>query len=151
MAVPQALGIVATALAASVAGQQSSTVALSSHRASARPVVLTLRLHYEMQCGWPGPGPLTIRLPEAMAVPSVVRPAAIQINGNAAKRVGGSGHQIVLDLPPRPPILCDAIAPGTLVVRFTTGARLGNPKRAGTYTLRATKGSLAFSAPVPIR
>ena len=32
------------------------TVAVSTARAAARPVVLTLRLHYEMQCGWPGAG-----------------------------------------------------------------------------------------------
>jgi hypothetical protein len=149
MPIVLAAGIVAAALAAAFAGP-SATVTLSSNRAATRPVQLTLKLHYEMQCSWPGQGPLTLRLPGAMTVPTTIPPAAILIDGDAAKHVGGSGHRIVLNLPPRPQILCDAIAPGTLVVRFTAAARLGNPKLAGSYRVRATKGSLAFSAPLQI-
>ncbi|HKB93571.1 MAG TPA: hypothetical protein VKC62_04980, partial [Gaiellaceae bacterium] len=61
------------------------------------------------------------------------------------------GHRIVLGLPPRPQILCDAIAPGTLTVAFTRAARLGNPKLPGTYRLRITKGTLEFQASLIIR
>ena len=40
--------------------------------------------------------------------------------------------------------MCDAIGPGTLTVSFTRAARLGNPKAAGSYVLRATHGSDRF-------
>jgi hypothetical protein len=148
----QALGVAAAlAASSSAAGTGSATVDLSSHRAGARPVALTLRLHYQMQCGWPGPGPLTIHFPTQMTVPPAIAPAAILINGNTAGRIGGGGHRIALDLPPRPQILCDAIAPGTLTVRFTGAARLGNPTTPGTYRLHATKAALAFAATLRIR
>jgi hypothetical protein len=129
----------------------SATVVLSTYRAGARPVAVTVRLRYEMQCGWPGPGPLTIRLPAAMPVPLAIPPAAVLIDGKPAKRVGGSGHGIVLDLPPRSQILCDVIAPGTLTIALTRAATLENPKTPGAYRLHATKGSLAFVATLTIR
>jgi hypothetical protein len=128
----------------------SATVALSTHRAGARPVALTLRLRFEMQCAWPGTGPLTIRLPAAMSVPLRIAPATVLIAGKPAMRVGHSGHRVVLGLPPRPQILCDAIAPGTLTITFTRAARLGNPKLADIYRLAATKGSLEFRATLTI-
>jgi len=76
---------------------------------------------------------------------------ALLIDGRPAKRVRYSGHRVVLGLPPRPRILCDSIAHGTLTITFTRAARLGNPKSPGRYRLRATKASFAFLAMLTIR
>jgi len=65
--------------------------------------------------------------------------------------MAGHGHRVVLDLPPRPQILCDAIAAGTLTITFTPASRLGNPRIPGAYQLHATKNSLAFLAKLIIR
>jgi hypothetical protein len=43
------------------------------------------------------------------------------------------------------------IAPGTITVKFTRAANLGNPRTAGRYTLRASIGSRDFTAPVTIK
>ena len=48
----------------------SAAVTLSSPRAGARPVVLTLRMRYEMQCARPGPGPLVVTFPAGERLPS---------------------------------------------------------------------------------
>jgi hypothetical protein len=161
MAFRQTIGAIAAlgfcCLAAPLAGAWASTegpsavVVLSSDRAGARPVVTIVRLRYEMQCAWPGPGPLTIRLPAEMSVPLAIASSAVLIDGKPAKRLGKSGHRVVLALPPRPEILCDVIAPGTLTATFTRAARLGNPVARGTYRLRGTKGSLTFHATLTIR
>lgn len=151
--------IIVGGLAASTAGARatpvspvpSATVAASSHRAGARPVALTLRIRYEMQCGWPGAGPLTIRLPDAMVVPTALARSAVLLDGKPAASVGHRGHRIVLGLPPRPQILCDVIGPGALTIVFTRRARFGNPSIAGIYRLRVTKGSLAFDARLTIQ
>jgi hypothetical protein len=133
-------------------GTPSATVALSTHRAGARPVAVTLRLRYDMQCGWPGIGPLTIRLPTAMTVPlPAIRAATVLVDGKPPTHLASHGHRVELALPPRPQILCDAIAPGTLTITFTRASNLGNPRLPARYELHATKGSLAFQATLIIR
>jgi len=47
--------------------------------------------------------------------------------------------------------MCDVIGDGNLKLVFARAAGLGNPLRAGGYTLRATKGTSAFSAPFTIQ
>jgi len=128
----------------------SVTLVLSTNRAGARPVAITLRLRYDMQCGWPGPGPVTIQLPTTMSIPPAIPPSALLVDGKPAKHVGHSGHRVVLGLPPRPQILCDAIAPGTLTITFTRAADLGNPTTPGTCRLHVTIGSLTLLATLTI-
>jgi len=60
----------AAALAVAPIGSRSLTVALSSTRAGARPVRLTLSFSYTMQCDYPGAGPVTIVLPAAERLPA---------------------------------------------------------------------------------
>jgi hypothetical protein len=43
------------------------------------------------------------------------------------------------------------IGPGRLTIRFSRAARLGNPPRAGNYTLTVSNGSTRFSARYTIR
>jgi hypothetical protein len=43
------------------------------------------------------------------------------------------------------------IGPGTIKIRFTRAAKLGNPRKAGRYTVRASIGTQDFSARVRIK
>jgi hypothetical protein len=160
---PRGLSVVTAvaALACSLGGVSSSSVSstllpsasvsLSNHRVRARPVAVTLQLHYEMQCGWPGDGPLVVTLPNAMPVPVAIARSAALIDGESATSVVVRGHRIVLALPPKPEVLCDVIALGTLTVKFTRAANLGNPNAPGRYRLSIKKSSLALSAAFVIR
>jgi hypothetical protein len=132
-------------------GVQTLAVSLSSHQPKARPVAVALTLHYEMQCGWPGPGSLTIRFPAAMAVPARIAPTSVLVDHKAPSAVTvSSGDTVTVALPPRPQIMCDVIGPGTLTVSFSRAARLGNPKAAGSYLVRATRPSVSASGRIVI-
>jgi hypothetical protein len=121
-------------------------VALSSARAGAHPVVVTARLHYEMQCGWPGPGSLVFRFP-AGVLPTRLAAGSVLVNGKpaVATRAAATPRDVSVGLPARPQIMCDAIGPGTVTVVFTRSARIRNPKLAGSYVLRATHAAERFT------
>lgn len=54
-------------------------------------------------------------------------------------------------MPPKPPgVTCMAIGPGTLTLRLTRAAGVGNPKSAGRYTIRVLRNKLAFKASAAI-
>ena len=129
----------------------SASVAVSSPRAGARPVVVAVQLRYEMQCGWPGPGTVTIRFPAAMAVPDRILATDVLVDGKPATSVVGHGRQEVVGMPPRHGILCDLMGPGLLRITFTRAARLGNPKAPGSYALHALRGAMGFTAPFVVR
>jgi hypothetical protein len=132
-------------------GVQTLAVSLSSHQPKARPVAVALTLHYEMQCGWPGPGSLTIRFPAAMVVPARIPPSSVLVDHKAASAVTVSGGDTVtVALPTRPRIMCDVIGPGTLTVSFDRAARFGNPNAAGSYVVRASRPSVSASGRVTI-
>ena len=136
--------------AGSAAAQQplphSAAVQLSSARAGARPVALTLQLAYEMQCGYPGPGPLRLELPVSEHVPAVIAASAVLVDGKAAPAVRVAGDVVTVALPQQPRVMCDVIGPGRLTVELTRAAGLGNPARAGSYMVTATRESSSFSA-----
>jgi hypothetical protein len=84
---------------------------------------LRLTFHYEMTCGQPGPGPLTIQLPNAFRLDGAVvtnRPSTV------------SGHVITVTVPEPTGVTCMSITEGTLGV---TVAGVHAP--AGTYVVRA--------------
>jgi hypothetical protein len=125
--------------------QRSASVSLSSSRAGARDVSLKLLLNYEMQCGYPGPGPITVNLPAAERVPARLALARVTVNGSAPASVAISGHTVRIGLVGPPQVMCDEIGPGTVTILFTSAAGFGNPAHAGRYTLSATRGSAGFS------
>ena len=129
----------------------SATVSLSSVRAGARPVALRLVLTYEMQCGYPGPGPVTIDLPTQERVRSVVKLAQVLVDGHPARALAVSGHTVTVGLAPPPRINCMVIGVGRLTILLTRAAGLGNPLRAGSYTITAARASSEFSARFTIR
>jgi hypothetical protein len=149
----------ATALAGSFAAAasalpglpQSATASLSSARAGARPVALTLELEYDMQCGYPGPGPVVVGLPAAEHVPVALARSQVLVNGHPAASVQVSGHRVDVGLAPAPQVMCDVIGPGRLTIVFSSAAGLGNPARAGSYTIDVTRASTALSARLTVQ
>jgi hypothetical protein len=123
------------------------SVAIAPHAAGARPVLITLETHYEMQCGWPGPGALVVRFPAGMTLPTRLAVRSVIVNGKPVTPAfsGGTQRLVSVALPKRPQIMCDAIGPGTLTVTFTRGARIGLPKAAGSYVIRASHGADRFA------
>jgi hypothetical protein len=128
----------------------SVTATLSSPKAGARPVALTLRMRLQLVCGQPGPGNAVVTLPEAAAVPASIRGGAVLVNGNHATAVSVSGHNVSVALPRRPGVTCLSIAPGTLTIVFTTRAGLGNPQAPGTYSVRVRRHALSLETTVEI-
>ena len=90
--------------------------------------MVAVQLRYEMQCGWPGPGTVTIRFPTAMAVPSAIPATSVLAEGKPAPSVVSRGRQETVRLPPRKGIMCDVIGPGRLTITFTRAARIGYPE-----------------------
>lgn len=130
--------------------QPATTATLSSHRPGAKPVALTVTVHYEMICGQPGPGTAIVTLPTAVRVPSSIASSAVLVNGKPAPAVGVSGHDVSVALPRRKGITCDSIGPGALTLTLTKSAGLGNPASTGTYTIRVKHKTQSFRASVDI-
>jgi hypothetical protein len=132
------------------------SVAIAPHTPGARPVLITLETHYEMQCGWPGPGVLVVRFPAGMTWPATLAQGSVIVNGKpgtprSAAALHGGAHAVSVSLPKRPQIMCDAIGPGTLTVTFTRGARIGLPQAAGSYVVRAAHGTERFTGGFSVR
>jgi hypothetical protein len=130
---------------------QSASVTVSPGRAGARPAVTTLQLSYQMQCGYPGPGPVRVAFPAGEYVPAAIASTAVLVNGKPSSAVGVAGRTVTVDLPARPQIMCDVIGPGKLTIAFTLAAGLGNPLRAGTYAIVATRQTSRFVVPFTLR
>lgn len=96
---------------------------------------LTLTLHYEMTCGQPGSGPLTVTLPAGIRIRSL----RATVNGKAAP-VSRSGRTVDVTLPKRPRLTCMSISEGTL--RATVA---GLHARTGTYTAAVRVNRHSFS------
>jgi len=124
----------------------SAAITVSPPRAGATAVVVKLVLGYEMQCGYPGPGPVVVTLPPGERVGRTLARSAVVVDGRPAVSVAVSGRTVTIGLAPAPQVMCDVIGPGRLTVLFLASAGLGNPPRAGSYTVRAARGSASFSA-----
>jgi hypothetical protein len=146
-----ALFTAAAARTAGVAIPASAAVQLSSSRAGARPVVLTLRLRYEMQCARPGPGPLVITFPAGERLPAQIAAGDVLVDDGPAAGVRRSGQTVSVGLPIRHGPLCDVIAPSVLVVVFDRGAQLGNPSRPGHYAIDAQTPRVSARTSIAIR
>jgi len=126
------------------------TATLSSSKAGTKPVVLTLRLRFEMVCGQPGPGTAVVILPAAATVPASIDASAVLVNGKPTSFVDVSGHDVTIAMPTHKGITCLSIGPGTLTLVLTRAAGIGNPGSAGTYMIRVHRRTLEFAAPVHI-
>lgn len=129
----------------------ATTATLSSTKAGAKPVALTLKVHYEMVCGQPGLGKAVVSLPAAAAVPRAIDGASVLVNGKPSPSVSVSGHDVSIGMPlKRNGVSCMSIGPGTLTLTLTRAAGLGNPATAGTYMIHVHRNKLTFTAHVAI-
>ena len=132
-----------------VAAGADMSVTSSSYAAGARAVRLTVVLRYEIQCGYPGAAPVELTLPGR--VPATVRTSTVLVNGKPTRSVTVHGHDLTIAMPLRPQIMCDSITMGRLTLVLTAGAGVANPAAVGSYSVRASKGSLRFAARLTIR
>jgi hypothetical protein len=128
----------------------ATTATLSSTRVGAKPVALTLKVHYEMVCGQPGLGKAIVSLPNAAVVPASIHTASVLVNGKPAPAVSTSGHDVSISLPVHRGVTCMIMGPGTLTLTFMRSAGLGNPAKPGTYTIRVQRRAQTFRASVQI-
>lgn len=128
----------------------SMTVSTSSHAAGAAPIRLAFILRYEMQCGYPGAGPLVVTFPAALKLPQQFAAGAVRLAG---KRMAAAvdGHRVTVSIPPYKGTLCDLMGRGALTLVFTRGAKLANPARAGSYHFQASHLRRTFSASFAIK
>jgi hypothetical protein len=127
----------------------SMTAATTPTVAGARHVRLTLAMHYEMQCGYPGAGPLVVVLPNDMSLPTRLPSGSVLVNGNPLPATIAHAR-VTVSIPPHTGVMCDSIGPGTLRLTLTRQAGFGNPARAGTYRLTAAHARRAFSTNLKI-
>ena len=128
----------------------SVTATLSSARAGARPVVLTLAVRTELQCGRLVGGALVVRLPAQERMPATVAAAAVLVGGKPSGAVAVAGHVLTVSIPRPRGMMCDVIGPGTVTLVLTRSANLGNPKSAGKYPLTVSRGAQQFKTTLTI-
>jgi len=108
-------------------------------------VSIELRGTFELQCGWVGPH-ISVMFPKAERLPTRIAPEAVLIDGNHPTAATRSGRTVSLTIAPPTGVLCDSIGPGTVRIRFTRAARIGNPRSAGRYTVHAEHGASVATA-----
>jgi hypothetical protein len=125
------------------------TATLSTDKAGAKPVAVTLKLRAFFQCGQPGM--LSVKLPDSASVPNALAPTDVLVNTRHAAKLGRPSHNRINVTPAhRGGVLCHVMGPGLATLRFTTNAELGNPDSAGTYTISVRSGRTTYSAAVKI-
>ncbi len=130
-------------------GDEGLTATLSTDKAGAKPVVLTLKLRAVFQCGQPGM--LSVKLPDSASVPGALAPADVLVNTKHAAKLARPSHNRINVTPAhRRGVLCHVMGPGLATLRFTTNAGLGNPSSAGTYSISVRSGRATYSTAVRI-
>jgi|SRR5581483_2742391 len=127
----------------------SVVATLSTNRAGARPVELSIRLYTELQCGRLQ-GPVTIRLPATERVPPALLASSVLVGTRPASRVLVHDRLVTIT-PPRPVgLICDVLAPGMAKIDLTAAANLGNPLTPGHYRLTVEYGGQLFATTLAI-
>lgn len=126
------------------------TVTASPRTARAHAVRLTLTFRYEMQCGYPGAGRLSVTFPSALKLPQRFAYAAVRL---AKKPVAATvkGRRVTVTVSPPKGVLCNAMGPGLVRLTFTHAAKLANPARAGSYSFKAAHLGNVFAAKLAIK
>ena len=127
----------------------SMTVTASPQTMGAHAVRINVTLHYEMQCGYAGAGPLVVTFPAAIKLPKRFSADAVQLAGKPVAATVG-GRNVTVTIAPHKGVMCDVIGPGSLVLTFTSAAKLANPAQAGSYHFTATHAKRAFAAALAI-
>jgi hypothetical protein len=128
----------------------SMTVSATPHAARAHGVRLTLTLRYEMQCDYPGAGPLVVTFPSALTLPQQFPAGAVEW-GQKPLAAQVDGQRVTVTIPRHKGVLCDLMGPGSLTLTFTPTAKLANPARAGSYGFTATHARRTFTAKLAVK
>ena len=98
----------------------------------------------------PGPGPVVVKFPSPNGLPKAFPSGSVSSSTAPEPAARERATPSASPLPPAPAIMCDVIGPGRLTIAFGRSAGLGNPARAGTYTISATRQAAVFSTRFPI-
>jgi hypothetical protein len=129
----------------------SLAVTLSNDRAGARPVVVALALHTELQCGHLFGGTVVVRLPAAERVPTAVPVRSVLIAGAPSRGVSVADHALTVQVPRPTGVMCAVLGPGTAKIVLTRAVGLGNPIRAGSYRISLTRAGAQVQARFTVR
>jgi hypothetical protein len=145
-------GILAVGIAAGTAGAGTSSLQVTSSdtHPGARHVALQLRFEGTLQCGTVTGAPLKVTLPAAAHVPGTMSPRAVLVNAQRAGRLTVAGTRVTI-APKHPPVLCDILTRGPIVITFMRTAGLGNPPKAGAYTIAVARGTVVARGTLTIR
>lgn len=128
-----------------------ATVLLSTVKAGAERVALTVRLQTVLRCGRPTGAAVVVTLPRAARLPHAIAAASVRVNGKAPARVAVAGRSVTVGLPIVHGITCNSLTAGTLQVAFAPAAALGNPAAAGTYAIAIRQGQSARTVSIAIQ
>jgi len=108
---------------------------LTSDKAGAHPVGLTIQLHGELECGRLPFQALTVGLPAAMHVVGGIPRSSVLVGGKTGASVAVHGSAIQITVPPlsKPGVICHVLGPGTVSIAIARSAGLRNPRRPGSY------------------
>jgi hypothetical protein len=144
-----ALALATTAGAATLDGP--AIAALSSAKAGAKHVTLTVSLTTELQCGrLMGSRTLVVTLPAKAKVAQSIPAAAVLVGGKAASSVSVAGRAVTISLAAPHGMMCDSIRTGIVKVVLMPSAGFANPAAPGTYTVRVVHGNETFAAPLKV-
>lgn len=125
------------------------TVSATPRTAGAHRVRLAVTLTYEMQCGYPGPGPIVVTFPSSMRLPRHFPTGSVKLNTKTTPATI-KGHKVTVTVPPHKGVLCGTIGPGLVKLVFTHAAKVANPARSGSYGFAATHLKHKFTAQLKI-
>ena len=129
---------------------QAMTVVAAPNAARARAVRLTITLRYEMQCSYPGVGPLVVTFPSAVKLPKRFAAGSVRLSGKAiAAKI--KRRRVTVTIPPPQGSLCTTIGPGVAKLTFTHAAKIANPAAAGSYRFTATHAKHTFRAKLVVK
>jgi hypothetical protein len=128
----------------------SATVKLSSVKAGATPVAMTIRIASSLRCGRPFGPPAVVTLPKTSLVPRAIPGSAVLVNGRPSSKVTVAAGSITVAVPIPQGITCDSITDGKESLTFTQAAKLGNAPKPGTYTIRIRHGGDTYAASVTL-
>ncbi|HST19037.1 MAG TPA: hypothetical protein VLK36_15335 [Gaiellaceae bacterium] len=129
----------------------AASVQLSSVKAGADDVALTVRLQSVLRCGQPTGGAVVVSLPKAAHVPGSIARTSVRVNGKAPSKVSVAATTVTVSLPVVHGITCDSMTDGVVQVAFAASAALGNPAHAGTYAVGVRQAKAAHSVSIAIK
>lgn len=152
-------GVVATAAAAatllfSVPAEavvpSQATAELSTAKAGARPVAVTLRFPALLVCGRLK-GTVSVTFPRAAGVPRRIAASGVRLAGEPAAQVAVNGKSVAVKAAATGGVTCHSIRLADVILTFARAAQLRNPTVPGRYSIGIAYGTGRSSAVVDIR